>query len=295
LAESKQPSGPPLEDVLSDLAIRMERVKVLYEQYFMGIEKIEPLTARKEIQRTMLALQQEYIRNTGLRFKFNTMLQKWNIYITYWNRILREIEAGTYVRHVEKVKRAAMRDGKSVPAEVLRKNNRPPSGTFDTGAAPDKAFLDFDSGEYRVPPKPSLLGAAPAEPLESVEQSRPLEMVAEPEDDTEAWFNQPARSPAPPSQPPARPAPPTAAAPPRPRPPTPRVPGMSDDELKTLHQRYVAARKQAGEGAVSYDALVNSLAKQVPRVLQQPGVARVKFEVVVQGGKAVLKAIPLRK
>ena len=163
MAESKQPAGPPLEDVLTDLAIRMERVKVLYEQYFMGIEKIEPQTARKEIQRMMLALQQEYIRNTGLRFKFNTMLQKWNIYITYWNRILREIENGTYVRHVEKVKRAAMREGKSVPAEVLRKNNRPPSGTFDTGAVPDKAFLDHDSGEYSVmrPPSQPLLGAAP--------------------------------------------------------------------------------------------------------------------------------------
>src|SRR4029077_10576145 len=112
--------GPPLEDILADLSVRMERVKMLYEQYFMGIEKIEPLTARKEIQRVMLALQQEYIRNTGLRFKFNTMLQKWNIYITYWNRILREIENGTYTRHLAKLRRASERSGVAVPAEMRR-------------------------------------------------------------------------------------------------------------------------------------------------------------------------------
>src|SRR5207302_6900442 len=125
---------PPLEDVLSDLVIRMERVKVLYERYFMGIEKIEPLTLRKEIQRMMLTLQQEYIRNTGLRFKFNTMLQKWNIYLTYWNRILREIENGTYVRHLAKAQRAAAREGKELPPELLAPNRRPASGAVPVGA-----------------------------------------------------------------------------------------------------------------------------------------------------------------
>src|SRR3954470_12138427 len=136
-----------IETLLSELSNKVERVKVLYEQYFMGIEKIEPLVARKDIQRTMLMLQQMYIRNTGLRFKFNTLLQKWNIYITYWNRVLREIEAGTYIRHLAKVQRAATRDGKQIPEELLRGKVRPPSGTFDTGtgAAVDRTFLDEDS------------------------------------------------------------------------------------------------------------------------------------------------------
>lgn len=273
--------APPLEDVLSDLAVRMERVKVLYEQYFMGIEKIEPLTARKEIQRAMLALQQEYIRNTGLRFKFNTMLQKWNIYITYWNRILREIENGTYVRHVEKARRAAQREGKSLPEEVLRKSNRPPSGTFDTGGTPAKAFLDMDSAPIPIGARIPDVQTDPS--LERVPQARPLELEAEPETELERINTTPPPPPA------------TRLPPPRTRTPRPSVPGMSEDELKRLHQKYLSARKQAGEGAVSYDALVNSLAKQVPRVLSQPGVARVKFDVEVKNGHAVLKAIPLRK
>src|SRR6516162_425781 len=96
-ADAQQPVD--LGELLAELANKIERVKVLYEQYFMGIEKIEPTVARKEVTRAMLTLQQQYIRNTGLRFRFHTMLQKWNIYTTYWNRTLREIELGTYTRH----------------------------------------------------------------------------------------------------------------------------------------------------------------------------------------------------
>src|SRR5438552_26012 len=105
------PSSEDIDQLLHDLAIKIDRIKVLYEQYFMGIEKIEPQVARKEVSRAMLQLQQQYIRNTGLRFKFNTLLQKWNIYVTYWNRILREIENGTYVRHLARAQRAAQREG----------------------------------------------------------------------------------------------------------------------------------------------------------------------------------------
>ena len=104
-----------VEEQLDDLALKIDRIKTLYEQYFMGIEKIEPLVARKDITRSMLELQQMHIRNTGLRFRFNTLLQKWNIYTTYWNRTLREIENGTYVPHLIKAKRAAEREGKALP------------------------------------------------------------------------------------------------------------------------------------------------------------------------------------
>jgi hypothetical protein len=280
-----------IEALLGELANKVERVKVLYEQYFMGIEKIEPLVARKDIQRTMLMLQQMYIRNTGLRFKFNTLLQKWNIYITYWNRVLREIEAGTYQRHVLKAQRAAAREGKALPEEVARAAKvRPPSGTFDTGtgAGVDKAFLDRDSEQHvlaahspppvadefeRVPPTPPVPGPVRLPPQVGSRPPPPPPAAM--------------RSLAPPLPPPvpARPANKPAA----------NIPGMNEQELRALHQKYVDARKQAGEGQVSYETLVNSLAKQVPNVLAQPGVKSVRFDVSLQNGKAVLRAIPQKK
>ena len=45
---------------------------------------------------------------------------------------------------------------------------------------------------------------------------------------------------------------------------------------------------------VSYETLISSLAKQVPKVLQQPGAKGVRFEVAVQNGRAILKAIPTK-
>ncbi len=280
MADPKNPVAQPpdIGELLSELAVKIERVKQLYEQYFMGIEKIEPLVPRKEVTRALLLLQQQQIRNTGLRFKFNTMLQKWNIYITYWNRILREIDAGTYTRHLAKAKRAAEREGKELPIELtLRK--RGSSGELPQQPVEPPSIL---------PPKPRaspppIPGKGPP-PIPSA----PVPSAASPSVPSAA-------SPSVPSA--ASPSVPSAASP-RPRTTPvpgalPNIPGMSESELRALHKKYVDARTSAGEaGNVSYQSLVNSLAKQVPKVLEQPGVRGVRFDVAVQNGKAVLKAFP---
>ncbi|HZS35444.1 MAG TPA: MXAN_5187 C-terminal domain-containing protein [Polyangia bacterium] len=252
---------PDIGELLAELAIKIERVKQLYEQYFMGIEKLEPLVARKEVTRALLLLQQQQIRNTGVRFKFNTMLQKWNIYITYWNRTLREIDAGTYVKHLAKARRAAEREGKEMPIElVLRKRG-------SSGELPQQPV----EAPSILPPKP---------------RSGPPPIPGS--------HAPPTGAPPPPSRASPPPVPGSAAAGPRTTPvPAANIPGMSEAELRALHKKYVDARAQAGEGGnVSYQSLVNSLAKQVPKVLEQPGVRGVRFDVAVQNGKAVLKAFP---
>src|SRR3954463_14014064 len=156
--QHQQQSSEDIAEVLKELENKIERLKVLYEQYFMGIEKMEPQVARKEVTRSMLTLQQQYIRNTAMRFKFNTMLQKWQIYITYWNRVLREIENGTYVRHLQKAKRKAEKEGRELPAEMRFDKIRPPSGTFnldeDTKDSQPQ-FLDVDTGAQGKTAKPA--------------------------------------------------------------------------------------------------------------------------------------------
>lgn len=66
----------------------------------MGLEKLEPLTLRKGIDRRIWGLRREQIRNTGLRFKFQMLLQRFNTFQQYWGRVTREIENGTYRRDV---------------------------------------------------------------------------------------------------------------------------------------------------------------------------------------------------
>ncbi|MGZ3406903.1 MAG: MXAN_5187 C-terminal domain-containing protein [Polyangia bacterium] len=295
--EQQQQSSLDIAEVLKDLELKMDRLKVLYEQYFMGIEKMEPQVSRKEVTRTMLQLQQQYIRNTAMRFKFNMMLQRWQLYVTYWNRTLREMENGTYVRHLRKAKRKAEKEGRELPAEMRFDKIRPPSGQFnldeETQDSP-QPFLDIDTGS-------SLKSTGPKSNDFDLEEVWDKLAPTEPK-------RGPSPAPAPAAAParPAPPPPPSAARsssvatplPKRPPPPPtaamlPKIPGMNENDLRSLHQRYVDAQKAAGApAAVKYETLVNSLAKQVPTVLSKPGVKSVRFDVTVENGKPILKAIP---
>ena len=89
-----------IEVLVGELETRVDRLRSLYDQYFMGIERLEPLVPRKDVERRLAVLRKEQIRNTGLRFKFTVIIQRFNTYQTYWLRIARQIEQGTYRRDV---------------------------------------------------------------------------------------------------------------------------------------------------------------------------------------------------
>lgn len=91
-----------LDQELTELDDRIDRVRALYEQYFLGLEKLEPQVPRKEIDRRIWTLRREQIRNTAQRFRFNTIIQRYNSLQQYWGRVTREIENGTYRRDVMK-------------------------------------------------------------------------------------------------------------------------------------------------------------------------------------------------
>ncbi|MBP9086059.1 MAG: hypothetical protein KBG15_08070 [Kofleriaceae bacterium] len=107
------------EDLLEQLEKLMERLKVMYEQYFMGIQKIAPAQLHSEAERRLRDLTQVSIRNTALRYRFNSLQQKYGSYNSYWRRTLREIEQGRYVRSLQRLSRQAARDGVALPEEIL--------------------------------------------------------------------------------------------------------------------------------------------------------------------------------
>jgi hypothetical protein len=93
------------ETALSELEERVDRLRVLYEQYFLGFEKLEPSILRKDVERRFAMLRKESIRNTALRYRFNVVQQKYSTYSMYWTRICRQIEEGTFKRHLQKAKK----------------------------------------------------------------------------------------------------------------------------------------------------------------------------------------------
>ena len=134
-----------LDVALEELETRLERLRALYEQYFMGLEKIEPAIARKDVDRRIYVLRREKIRNTAKRFKLQTIIQRYNTFQQYWQRICREIENGTYKRHL-------LRAQKQNPNQLLtiaaRKRlgrqasqSQPPEGAVEsaTGSQPPSA------------------------------------------------------------------------------------------------------------------------------------------------------------
>jgi len=97
-----------LEQDLKDLQIR-------YEQYFAGVEKREPIRAREELSRRLRFMSNRRIIQTDLRFRHQTLLARFQSYITHWDRILRLIDEGKYERHLAKVNRPAVPEQPSAP------------------------------------------------------------------------------------------------------------------------------------------------------------------------------------
>lgn len=90
--------------------------------------------------------------------------------------------------------------------------------------------------------------------------------------------------------------PPKAAAPEPPDPRTPRVvavttlkdPGAESERMKALYEQLAAARKDAGEKPVPYEAFKQVVRAQVSKLGSESG--EVAFRVAVQNGKVTLTA-----
>lgn len=80
-----------LEQGLNELIIK-------YEQYFLGLEKREPLRLLETVERLARKYANVKIVNTMLNFKYTSLVSRLNSYKQYWNRILRLMDEGKYSR-----------------------------------------------------------------------------------------------------------------------------------------------------------------------------------------------------
>jgi hypothetical protein len=151
-----------IDKELEDLDTRIDQLRALYEQYFMGIERLEPQKPRQEVERRLKVLRKEQIRNTAQRFKFNVLVQRFNTMQQYWGRVTREIENGTFKRDVIK---AAARFGDGALTGVSKKRAKElakvaalqAKRSFDDAmelGAEDLIEDDEEIDEVPTPPKP---------------------------------------------------------------------------------------------------------------------------------------------
>ncbi len=71
-------------------------LKILYEKYFNGFEKIEPSRDRDRVRRLLFDMQQDLPNNTAQQHRFLSLKARFNSYELYWQRNLVMIERGTH-------------------------------------------------------------------------------------------------------------------------------------------------------------------------------------------------------
>jgi len=147
---------PPPDEIqiqLDELDSRLDRLRALYEQYYVGIEKTEPFVQKKDVERRFQALRKVQLRNTATRFRFQTLVQKYTTYLTYWQRISRQVEEGTHLRNRTRVR----------PADARPRRTSEPSVTEID--AEEIELIEEAEDAPVVPPAPALpVFTAPTRP-----------------------------------------------------------------------------------------------------------------------------------
>ncbi|HWT85961.1 MAG TPA: MXAN_5187 C-terminal domain-containing protein [Myxococcales bacterium] len=113
---------------LAELDEAITNLHVLYEKYFLGIDRKPPDMERKRVSEKAREMRNTSVRNTALKFKVNSLFAKLLSFERMWDRTLREIEDGTYKRDVFKAK--------------LRDKDRDEGGAAPARSAPAPTISD---------------------------------------------------------------------------------------------------------------------------------------------------------
>lgn len=315
-------SPEEFDNEVSQLEINLDRLRALYEQYFLGIERIEPAVARKTVDRQFWALKRVTMRNTARRFRFQTLVQRYNTLQQHWMKVCRQIENGTYPRHVKRAKQRI-----EEPSLTRKSTARGREESTDRQADAPEATVDPAALVSPEPGHPTSapterdpLEVAPAQPMTAPQPARPLppprrkkpELPAAargtPTSEPSSRSSRPSRriSLQPISDHDAkkiRSSIPPAPAVPRGTPPRREVKNphmnaqstaaqnITDERVDGLYQELQRVRRRLNQDEmdVSMEALSRSLRATEARLKAKYAGKRVDFRVEVFNGKAVIK------
>lgn len=141
----------------------LEVLKVRYEQWFMGLERREPAREREEMKRAVARIKTTFTRNTGLRFRIQSLHARFISYERMWQRSAREKEEGTYRRDVLRARRSAERVAKSAASPAPATASQADAPSTASQAAPGASPLPATQGAAQPPTTPAASsGRTPA-------------------------------------------------------------------------------------------------------------------------------------
>jgi hypothetical protein len=257
-----------IEERLDQFEKLAQLTKTEFEMYFMGILKRAPNEKKIELDRILREISETPIQNTGLQFRARVLRSRYNTMAMVWHRTSKQIEAGTYKGHRVM---AAVRE-----AERAKKPKADPSTVREQIRA-------LQRGEAPPPePKHAALAAA-GKPEAQGPATAPGATSAR------------AERPGPPAAPPASPPPSAARAASAAPAASASSGGIHVVGSPELVREFAAVRQRLGEqGKVDGGVLEAQLRKHAENIKKQLGVREVRFRVVEEGGKARVKAVPVK-
>ncbi len=89
----------PTDEEMEILSRKLMSLKLAYDQYFLGSRPREPVMLAAEVSKLVVVYSNQAIKNTAMRFKFNSIVSRYQAFKRQWTDTLRKIEMGTYARH----------------------------------------------------------------------------------------------------------------------------------------------------------------------------------------------------
>lgn len=239
---------------LDEFEDALEHLRVAYEKYFVGIDRVAPVRELEQVRRKARELERLSTRSTVLRFRMAGLRARFVTYQHYWTRVEREIERGVSRRDLLKLRHAAPPPAppRPSPAAALRESED----------AEIEAALDaLESAE------------APSERDRTPPPSPPPQVAAPPSGTL-----------------PPKGTIPRPIAPP----PPPPLPGVDPAHLRQVFKDFVRAKQAVGEDVkgLTYAAMCRRLAQEAPKLLERHKCERVRFEVSTVDGRVRLLARP---
>ena len=281
------------EMTLSDAEVQLTLIKHLYEQRFQGQERMEPQIARKQFDRLMHELRKSPPRNTALRFRFQTLIQRYTTLQSYWQRVGRQIEEGTYRRDLLKARRRRenSRAERAAERKVRRSsaNELDPEADLNVNAVMAEAEAHVEALTREAKPSSARIPTTSQRPQGTVARFGKPQSSLPPKDQRPPVAATPTTERRGPVPAPPRPKPASKAPPSLPN----RAKGPGEARLRQIYDAYLSAKKGNNERVdkVDYETVAKSIKKMVPKLDRKHKGKQIDFEVVVKNGRVGLKPV----
>lgn len=109
VGQHRQKKKDAPDEAKRDLRAELDRLehdigalKIQFEQYFTGLVPLPPDKPHAQVKRAIRNLMKAPFRNSALNYRLKSLEARYNTLNTYWQRILKQKEDGTYSKDVFK-------------------------------------------------------------------------------------------------------------------------------------------------------------------------------------------------